>query len=353
MNVNLTAGRHILPIAAFLGKNGEPLPPLLAQAGLPSTCLDDPGRLVPTAALWRFRELAAIRTGAPALTLTSMAHLGLGELGPVGRALLRPPTLRKTIEDFTRLARAESSTAILDLRPCCNGDFFFSVRFALTEQRGEWQGELYLLAWMLKIVRLVDSTWSPTEVWCAVNATRDRLRAIESLGARPRFRQPCTGFPVPASMLALPRERCSSCEPDPGAEEAILRSTSPSDFASGAVKQLIRAYADDRWLSVEEASDALGMNRRTLQRRLAAEDQTYSAILAEARVEASAHLLEETESSLTEIATSLGYSNLSNFNRAFRRWAAISPREFRAQRQATRETRGTRGHHTAVVGAII
>jgi len=34
------------------------------------------------------------------------------------------------------------------------------------------------------------------------------------------------------------------------------------------------------------------------------------------------------------IARLLGYSDLSNFNRAFRRWAAVLPSEFRSQRSA-------------------
>jgi len=36
---------------------------------------------------------------------------------------------------------------------------------------------------------------------------------------------------------------------------------------------------------------------------------------------------------LTEIARRPGYSNLSNFNRAFRRWAAVPLAEFRARRR--------------------
>jgi AraC-like DNA-binding protein len=334
VSVNLTAGRHILPVAAFLADHGEPLPPLLMQAGLPRTCLDDPGKLVPTAALWHFRELAEIRTGLSDLALTVMDPLAVCDLGPVGRSLLAAPTLRQAIEDFRRNAWAESSTAVLSITPDRNGDALFSVRFNLHQQPGEWQAELYLLAWMLKIVWLFDPKWSPTEIWCTANATIDRLRVIESLGARPRFNQRCTGFPIPAHMLALPQER--PCEPRPGTHEALLWSRAPSGSASGAVKQMIQTYADERWLTVEEASDGLGMNPRTLQRQLASEDQTYSAILEETRAEVAAKLLKGMEASLSEIARRLGYSNLSNFNRAFRRWASVSPREFREQRRSRR-----------------
>ena len=72
---------------------------------------------MPTAALWRFRELAAIRTGFPDFTLSVMTPLALSELGSVGQSLVGAPTLLRTIRDFQRLARTESSTATLDLLP--------------------------------------------------------------------------------------------------------------------------------------------------------------------------------------------------------------------------------------------
>jgi AraC-like DNA-binding protein len=317
---------------AFLANNGEPVQPLLRRAGLPGTCLDDPKTLVPTAALWRFRELAAIRTGLPNLALTVMAPLELPKLGAVGRALLRAPTLLGMIHDFQRIARAESSTAVFDLIPLESGDVFFSLRLSLRKLPGEWQAELYLLMWMLKIVWLVETTWSPEEIWFTVAATPDRLREIESITTRPRFNRPCTGFPIPARMLALPRASRESSRRRPDIDEEILWSTSPSDSVAGAIKQMIRAYAGDRWLTLAQATDVLCTNPRTMQRQLSAEGKTFSGILEETRAELAGKLLEDTDASLSEIADRLGYSNLSNFNRAFRRWSVVSPREFRAQR---------------------
>jgi len=61
--VQLTASGHIRPVAAFLAERGEPVEPILEEALLPPTCLETPKALVPTVALWRFRTLAATRTG--------------------------------------------------------------------------------------------------------------------------------------------------------------------------------------------------------------------------------------------------------------------------------------------------
>ena len=332
-SVELTSAINIHPLLAFLAENGEPVQPLLRRAGLPGNCLDDPKKMLPTAGLWHFRELAAIRTGLPDLVLTVMAPLELPELGALGRALLRAPTLLGMVRDFRQLSRAESSTATFDLVPLKSRDAFFSVRLSMRNQPGEWLAELYILMWMLKIVWCVEPTWRPAEIWFTEAATPDRLRVVESMTARPRFNRPYTGFPIPARILALPPVSRKSSRRLPDSDEAVLLSTSPSDSVAGAIKQLIRAYADDRWLTLAQAGEVVGMNSRTLQRQLSAEGETFSEIVEATRAELAGNLLEGTDASFSEIAGRLGYSNLSNFNRAFRRWSAVSPREFRARRR--------------------
>jgi AraC-like DNA-binding protein len=307
---------------------------LLRQAGLPSTSLDDLKTPVPTSAIWRFRELAARCTGLPNITLSVMAPYEILGLGAVGQSVLRQPTLIRMIEEFQRLVATESSTAAVSIRPR-QGGVLFSVHFALRHQQGEWHAELYLLTWMLKIVRLVDRTWCPMEICCVSKSNPDRVKAIAALTPRPRFGQCYTGFPIPTSMLALPY---TGCEPEDhvNIDEGSLWSTAPSKSFAGTTKQLVKAYAADGWLTVNQASDASGVSLRTLQRRLSAEGTTYLEVLEDARSEMARDLLENTDAPLSEIATKLGYSNQSNFTRAFLRWASVLPSEFRAQRRGAR-----------------
>jgi len=331
--VQLTRSKHIVPFARFLTRNGEPVGRLLRQAGLPSGCLNDPKTPLPTAALWRFRELAAFRTGLPNLTLNVVAELEFAELGGIANAVLEAPTLLKMVQVFVGLVRTESSTSILDVQPCASDGIYFVDRLALRHVQGEWHAELYVLLWMLKIVQLVEPTWSPTEIWCVSKASPDRVRAIESLGAKPHFGECCTAFPIPASMLALPPKSCKCIPRDRNSEQENPLLTAPSETFSDAVRQLIRAYAGDGWLSVEEASEVAGTSLRTLQRRLSAEAKTYSGLLEEVRAELAGNLLERTDTTMSEISEQLGYGDQGNFTRAFRRWAGVPPTFFRAQRR--------------------
>jgi AraC-like DNA-binding protein len=333
VKLELTHSKHLVRYAGFLTKIGEPVGRFLHLAGLPGSCLDDPGTAVPTAALWRFREVAATRTGLPNLTLNVMGSSGFTDLGRVAEAVLCAPTLLAMMQSFQRLTYTESSTANFGIHPCHDEGVIYSNRFALRHRQGEWHAELYVLLWMLKLVRLVDPAWSPQEICCMSKATPDRVRAIESLTQRARFGEACTSFFIPASMLALPRRSGDSQLLTRTPDERSIWSTAPSDSYSGAIKQVIRAYAGDGWLTVNETSEVVGTSVRTMQRRLSAENKTYTEVLEETRAEIAGNLLENTDATMFEISQQLGYSDQSHFTRAFRRWAAVSPTEFRAQRR--------------------
>ena len=72
---------------------------------------------------------------------------------------------------------------------------------------------------------------------------------------------------------------------------------------------------------------------RTLQRRFREVQEDYSSVLAQVRFEATLRLLDDPRISLTDIAYELGYSDSTNFTRAFRQWTGVSPSHFRKLRR--------------------
>ena len=76
-------------------------------------------------------------------------------------------------------------------------------------------------------------------------------------------------------------------------------------------------------------AEALGTSPRTLQRQLAQYGLTFSALLESCAKERATIMVAESDDTLHDIATSLGYRDASSFSRAFRRWTGHSPREYR------------------------
>lgn len=80
------------------------------------------------------------------------------------------------------------------------------------------------------------------------------------------------------------------------------------------------------------AAARLKLGERTLRRRLADEGTTFQAILDEVRCHVATDYLVSTHLSTQEIAELLGFSEATNFRRAFVRWTRRSPTSYRKQR---------------------
>ncbi|MFJ2484730.1 AraC family transcriptional regulator ligand-binding domain-containing protein [Pseudomonas sp. NPDC087639] len=114
----------------------------------------------------------------------------------------------------------------------------------------------------------------------------------------------------------------------PGLSAAIREIEAPLGFCEQVIEVLKRALAAGR-PSLQYLAQELLQSERTLQRRLASEGTTFSALLNEARRQVGFHLLADTTLELKEVAYLLGYEDVNSYYRAFRQWEKVSPSEWR------------------------
>ncbi|MGY3571753.1 helix-turn-helix transcriptional regulator [Vibrio paucivorans] len=82
-----------------------------------------------------------------------------------------------------------------------------------------------------------------------------------------------------------------------------------------------------RGINVDLVAKRLLTSSRTLNRRLADAQTTFKTLLNNYRLEKALTLLKNPNNNMTEIAFQLGFSELSSFTRAFKRWTGESPSE--------------------------
>jgi AraC-like DNA-binding protein len=82
-------------------------------------------------------------------------------------------------------------------------------------------------------------------------------------------------------------------------------------------------------VSVDEISEAFGVQRRTLARQLRDEGTTFTNILTEIRREKALHLVRHTNMPLKRVAAELGFNSDASFNMAFKSWTGTAPMKFR------------------------
>ncbi|GMR05996.1 MAG: AraC family transcriptional regulator [Gammaproteobacteria bacterium] len=79
----------------------------------------------------------------------------------------------------------------------------------------------------------------------------------------------------------------------------------------------------------DSVSEAVYTSKRSLQRKLHEKGTTFKAILTEVREDLALKYIYDRTLTLTEISFMLGFSEMSSFSRAFKRWTGESPKEFR------------------------
>ncbi|QCP51982.1 AraC family transcriptional regulator [Trinickia violacea] len=83
--------------------------------------------------------------------------------------------------------------------------------------------------------------------------------------------------------------------------------------------------------SIETVAERLAMSKRTLQRKLTAEAESFQSILTSTRTELADHYLKQSTLSLAEISFLLGFQEPNSFIRAYQGWKGMSPGSFRMQ----------------------
>jgi AraC-like DNA-binding protein len=104
-------------------------------------------------------------------------------------------------------------------------------------------------------------------------------------------------------------------------------------FDKGSTAMRVRAKLIDLLsaghVTQQDVAESLHMSLRTLQRKLADEKTSYKDILDQTRRELANQYLRQGCLSVSEVTYLLGFSEPSNFARAFKRWTGCTPSEFR------------------------
>lgn len=101
------------------------------------------------------------------------------------------------------------------------------------------------------------------------------------------------------------------------------------DLISNDILHAIHVGNYNRIFNIDYACIRYGLSRATLYRKLQEANTSFSDIVEQLRQSESRKLLTSSFLSLNEISERLGYSNLSAFNRAFKRWYGMSPAFYR------------------------
>jgi AraC-like DNA-binding protein len=113
--------------------------------------------------------------------------------------------------------------------------------------------------------------------------------------------------------------------------ERMLRDAPRRDDLPGVVARAIGEAMREGEPRLERIAAKLAVSPRTLERRLKEHRASYKDLLDDTRRRFAVAYLKDRRHSLSEIAFLLGYSEVSAFNRAFKRWTGSTPAGYRGR----------------------
>lgn len=304
---------------------------MLGQASIPARLLSDPEGLIPLYPIYRFIELAARQEHLEDLGTIIGQRGSAFDLGAYGVALQGAATVYEYLRIGIRLVGTNCSGTQFWLST--EGNLFRINQYLKgPASLGRCIADVYTLTLTINMLRgFVGPEWGPEEVRLMVG-DEALLGDRHLLGdARLITGQRHSSFTMARSLTDLPvaghaPEMAGRKDAPPGEVRPM-----PSDFATSA-EQLVESLLADGCPTIHDAAETAGMSSRTLQRRLTDVGVTYSGLLSSTRSRQAMKLLKDTEMPIADIAAELGYTDPSNFGRAFRRQIGVSPLIFRSGR---------------------
>lgn len=315
---------------------------LLRSVGLSTRPLANPESPIPSQAVRELLERTARATGAEDFALQLAARRTFSNLGPISLVLKEEPTPRQALDTLCRYLKLLSAALVTQVE---DAGAMVVVREDLLPIPGVPIRQSIELAVAVKfrILReLIGPQWRPQQVCFMHRAPADTSGHVAFFGRMPMFNQSFNGMVCTLADMQLSRT------PDnPGAArfardylEAALHRR--HEGARATCRELMTALLPGGRCTAQQMARHLGIDRRTLHRRLSSEGHSFSELLNEIRSELVWRHLRETDLPLGEVAGLLGFSGPSSFSHWFRATFGTSVSGWRLQ-QVTTSERATHG----------
>lgn len=192
--------------------------------------------------------------------------------------------------------------------------------------------ELVLTGLVAMAAQLIDQPLAGTEIHMQGRAPGYYASLADKLPVPVLYEQSEYAIRLPLALMEAPLRladaNAAALARDACERELKARSHERDDVLSQRVRGVLSS-SQDQLPSLEEVASRLHVSTRTLKRRLQEEGRNFRALVDHVLCERATQMLQREGLSVSEVAFRLGYNDVSNFSRAFRRWTGQSPSDFK------------------------
>lgn len=303
--------------------------------GMDLQALADPDLRIPATAHYRLWDYAEEVTGDPAVGLHAGLVVDPERMGLVGHVFFNCDTLGEAVTQYVRLHRLINESVILSF---------------------EQTGEEAILTWQPDAPNHYSRQDMDRTLAAALSRTRHFIHPeihaewVEIAHPSPSYAgeyETLLGGPVAfdcnSTRLAFDSRHLSHAIPrrNPYVHSAVLKQVNsvlarlqPRRSFGRKIRRLISKQMATERIDADSLARQCHMSRQTLYRKLKREGLSFHDLVEQVRKDKALRYVAADHYALGEIAFLLGFSELSAFSRAFKRWTGTAPAQYRAKQLA-------------------
>jgi AraC-like DNA-binding protein len=308
---------------------------LVKRAGIERRYLDNPELSLPIGRLVNLLEITATSSGIEDFGLRLGASRGLPDLGPITLMLREEPTVGDALRTLLSLLHLYSDAIYIKLE---DGDQPFLTFNLITDRNTDCKQAIEtIMANFTSTLRwLLGDEWSPALITFTHSPPVVQIRHDRFFRCQVDFLQEWNGIVLRSRDLA--RKLLASSPVMRQHVERYIRSidVAPSQTYSYRVTQVVAMALPRGDARATRVARFLGVDRRTLNRRLKRDGLNFSTVVDNVRRNLATQHLLGSDRPLSDIAGVLGFASLSAFTRWFRESFGDPPSAWRRKQKRQR-----------------
>lgn len=291
---------------------------LLADVGLNPAFLHDPDLRIPSGAVRDLLEASALASGMDNFGLRMAETRQLSNLGVVALMAREKPTVRRVVRAMIRYSHVLNESVFAKLDEA-EGIAVIRQELLIGHGASTRQATELLVGVMFRNLKFfLGPAWNPLRVCFAHAPPRDPGLHFRMFGYAVDFGQDFNG------LVCTTRDMDAA---NPLADPVMARyARQLLEATAGAarmsavdsVRHILVVLLPSGQCSIDQVAQQLGVDRRTVHRRLLREGTTFTEVVNTIRRELAAHYVDDGTRALSQVGELLGFSALSAFSRWYK-----------------------------------
>ena len=326
MLVRAAALTNYFEVAHSLGLNPQSL---LQKVGLSKSLLADPDQKIPVGAVIQLLEDSADRTNCPTFGLLMAESRQLSDFGVMSLLIAHQETLKDVLSTLMQYKHLLNESLAIHVEAADQKVIIKEEIVADKKLPSRQAIELALGVLFRTINALIGERWLPLSVNFTHQAPPQLNIYRRIFGVHIEFGSEFNGIVCHASDLNSPNLRADSkmAKYAQNYVDTMRRETEHS-LASDVEKAIYLSLPAGH-ATIEQISQSMGLNVRSMQRQLSDSGEVFSNLVNNARRDLAVRYMENPNFSLGRVAALLGYSTPSSFTRWFKAEFGEAPATWR------------------------